>query len=476
MARVQIAPSGVFQANPSPAVEKNPPPLDNTRITDGGDVLLIQNASLSLRVNKKNLRIDSFDVENAKPINLESESDGTAWDTSTGEIRRSVILNDAEHIYGLGQDNANFGTLDRRGTVRDLWTGQQIRSGNVTANDPIPFYLSTGIDGRGYGCFVDNVWRMKFDVGKTRKDRLTWTATGGPIDYYLINGPSFKSIIDQYTQLTGRPTMLPLWAFGYWQSRCIYNDFQDMKTTADRLQKDGLPLDIMVIDFNWPRFAQDFQSGAKFLASEKTPAQWLADFHTRGIKVILSNCGPMIKPESDNYADGMSKGLFANDGNGNPVTAGYYGGHLLDFTNPNLAAWLSAQLKPLTKQGINGWWLDLIEPEGEPPQTVYHAGRSAEVHNTFPLRVFRTYFEYERSIQPDGRPVLLGRAAMAGTQRYSCINWSGDIYSDWPTFQAHIPEAQNTGLSGLPYWTNDSGGFMSGFLNNDRYGAHARAV
>jgi alpha-glucosidase len=97
-------------------------------------------------------------------------------------------LDDAEHIYGLGQDNANHGTLDRRGTVRDLWTGQQIRSGNVTANYPVPFYLSTGPDGRGYGIFVDNVWHLRFDLGKTQKNRLTWTSPDGPLDYYIITG------------------------------------------------------------------------------------------------------------------------------------------------------------------------------------------------------------------------------------------------------------------------------------------------
>ncbi|MGD0904501.1 MAG: TIM-barrel domain-containing protein, partial [Terracidiphilus sp.] len=472
MARIQISPTGTFPANPSPAVAVVMPPLADVAVANQGETLVIKTKGLSLHLDKSHLRVDAYDGEDEKSLTLESPGNGTSWDTVTGSLRQSRILDDAEHIYGLGQDNANRGTLDRRGTVRDMWTGQQIRSGNVTANYPVPFYLSTGPDGRGYGVFVDNVWHARFDLGKTQKDRLTWTSPGGPLDYYIINGPSFKSVINQYTQLTGRPTMLPLYAFGYWQSRCFFNNFADIKKTVDRLKSGGLPLDVLVIDSNWPQVEVDFQWSQNFL-SGRTAEEWIASLHAGGARVMLSTKGPMIRKDAENYPDALSKGLFATDGRGKTLTTGYYNGDLMDFTHPDMEAWLTTQLKPLSKQGVDAWWLDLIEPEGEPQQAVYHEGKSADIHNTFPLLNYRTYFDYCRSIEPEGRPVILGRAASAGTQRYSGIVWTGDINSDWPTFQAHIPEAQNTGLSGLPYWANDSGGFISGFLNRDRYGAHA---
>lgn len=472
LARVQISPTGEFSVNPSPAVVKGAPHWDKISVSSHKGALVVKTAGIVLRVNKAHLRVDAFDADGKTPLSLESPGDGTSWDTETGSLRQSREIDDAEHIYGLGEDNVNRGTLDRRGTVRDMWTGQQILSGNVTANYPVPFYLSTGAKGHGYGCFVDNVWHLKFDLGKERKDRLTWTAPGGPLDYYIINGPSFKSIIDQYTQLTGRPSMLPLYAFGFWQSHCFFRDFADIQRTVDRLKADGLPLDVVVIDSNWDKVDMDFQWKTSFLDG-RTAEDWIRGLHAGGARTMLSTKGPMIKAEAENYAEALSKGLFATDGHGKTLTTGYYGGDLMDFTHPDMEAWLGTQLKPLSQQGIDAWWLDLIEPEGEPPQATYHGGKSADTHNTFPLLNFRTYFNYQRSIEPEGRPVILGRAASAGTQRYSGIVWTGDITSDWPTFQAHIPEAQNTGLSGLPYWTNDSGGFLVGFLHNDRYGAHA---
>src|SRR5215469_2096960 len=188
MARVQVFPTGIFTTNPSPAVAAPMAPLKNIKVLDHTGVLVIKSAGLSLHINKSHLRIDAYDADDRNPLSLENPDAGTTWDKAAGTISQSRLLDDTEHIYGLGEDNINHGTLDRRGTLRDMWTGQQINSGNVTANYPVPFYLSSGRDGRGYGIFVDNVWHLRFDIGKSQNNLLTWTSPGGPIDYYIING------------------------------------------------------------------------------------------------------------------------------------------------------------------------------------------------------------------------------------------------------------------------------------------------
>jgi alpha-glucosidase (family GH31 glycosyl hydrolase) len=467
--RIRVSPTGLFPPNPSPAVVDQAWPAAALTVADRPDMLILRSGQLSLHIDKRHLRLDLYAADDRTLLRAEAPADGTTWDDTTGAISHTQALTDGERLYGLGQDNSNGGVLDRRGTVREMWTGQQIRSGNVTADYPVPFYLSTGIGGHGYGCFVDNVWHLRFDLGKSQSDRLTWTAPGGPIDYYLIDGPSFKTVIDRYTQLTGRPSMLPLWAFGYWQSKCVYWNFEDMLRAESRFQADGIPLDVLVIDNSWVGILMDYRWNERW----KDPDQQIAGFHSRGHRIILYS-SPMVRKDAVNYASAQTAGVLATDGDGHPVTCGYYDGDLLDITHPSFDAWLWPQLAKRRQEGVDGWFIDLIEPEGEPPQTVYYAGKSADIHNTYPLRTFRSFYDFQKSATPDSRPVLLGRAAGAGTQRYGSILWTGDTHSDWPTFRAHIPEAQNAGLSGLPWWTNDCGGFLSGFYKNDRYGAHAR--
>ncbi|HEY3755028.1 MAG TPA: TIM-barrel domain-containing protein [Opitutaceae bacterium] len=385
-------------------------------------------------------------------------------------------LSPDEHLYGLGQDNQNHGRLDRRGTVRDLWTGQQIESGNVTAQYAIPLLLSSGAGGHAYGLFFDNVHRMKFDLGARRSDELAVEAAGGEADIYLLDGPQLKDVIGRYTALTGRPSLPPLWALGYWQSKCTFWDWDDLDRSYRTLSADGFPVDVMVIDADWPEVVTDYRWAQRWIASGHglTPEQKIAEYARRGVRIVLSQSGPMVVPNSPTFASGWKDGVFATDGNGHPVACGYYHGDLLDFTSPRIDTWLWPQTRKLDEAGIAGWWLDLDEPELEPENTQYFAGPAADIHNEVGLLCAISFEGVQLAVHPGQRPFELSRSASAGIQRHHAAVWSGDIHSDYATLRAHPPEMLNTGLSGLPYWTCDTGGFLEGYYRNDRYGAHAR--
>jgi alpha-glucosidase (family GH31 glycosyl hydrolase) len=180
-----------------------------------------------------------------------------------------------EHLFGLGQDNHNNGRLDRRGVVRELWAGQQISSGNVTAEYPVPLLLSTGRDGHAYGFFFDNVHRLRFDLGKVpgrpaapgrgRAARSTSTSS---------TGPRLADVIERYTALTGRPSLPPLWALGYWQSKCTYYDWNALDEAYNQLTARGFPVDVMVIDADWPEVVTDYVWAKRWIdtAHGLTPA------------------------------------------------------------------------------------------------------------------------------------------------------------------------------------------------------------
>ena len=470
--RIWFKPGGEFQRAPSLAMADAP--AERTALTrlDDGNQIALATEQLVVRIDQKTLQFDVVGQDGTPLV-----GGAAVHMAATGAWTLTHRLAPEERIFGLGEDNQNNGRFDRRGTIRDLWAGQKIESGNVTAQYPIPLLLSTGRGGHAYGIFYDNVHHLNFDLGHTRADEVRLAADGGEIDLYVIDGPRLADVIERYTSLTGRPSLPPLWALGYIQSRCTYYDWNQLDEAYNQLTARGFPVDAMVIDADWPEIVNDYQWAKRWTEAETghglTPGEKIAGYAKKGVKIVMSQSGPMIRQNSPTFATGWAAGVFATDGKGNPVECGYYSGKLIDFTHPKVNDWLWPQTRRLVEQGIAGWWLDLDEPEGEPPQTHYYAGGPAEIHNQFSLLCTRSFEEVQLAVHPDQRPFILSRAGPAGFQRYQGAVWTGDINSDYATLRAHPPEMLNSGLSGLAWWTCDTGGFLSGYYKNDQYGAHA---
>jgi alpha-glucosidase len=469
--RVWFKPAGDFTRAPSLATADAPATRAPLVIAEDATAVSISTAALTVRVDRVTLDFQVVARSDGASLltnaHVTAPAAGGAW-TLTRQIAAD------EHLLGLGQDNENTGRLDRRGTVRRLWAGQQINSGKVTAQYPIPFLLSTGPRGHAYGVFHDNAHELRFDLAKTVADEVRCDARGGEIDLYVIDGPRPAEVVERYTRLTGRPALPPLWALGYWQSKCTFSDWPEIDETYQQLTQRGFPVDVLVIDADWPEITNDYVWAKRWFGSGYTPADKIAEYARRGVKIVMSQSGPMIRQDSPTFASGWEAGVFATDGHGQPVECGYYGGKLLDFTHPRLNDWLWPQARPLNEAGVAGWWLDLTEPEGEPPQTVYYGGESANVHNVFSLLCTRSYEGVQLAVHPDQRPFILTRCGPSGLQRYHAAVWTGDVASDFATYRSHPPEMLNSGLSGFTWWTCDTGGFLEGYYQNDQFGAHAR--
>ena len=100
--------------------------------------------------------------------------------------------------------------------------------------------------------------------------------------------------------------------------------------------------------------------------------------------------------------------------------------------------------KPLMDLGVDGWWPDQGDGLDGPSR----------------LARIRMYWEGPQQYRPNERPFALHRNGYAGMQRYGAFLWSGDVFSTWETLKTHVPVAVNTGLSGIPYWGTDIGGFV----------------
>ena len=468
--RLWYADSPAFARSTSLAMETAPKGRRPLRRADANGSVTLTTDRLTVRIDPRTLAATVFDARTkarlAGPFDYETR-DGAKWSLTEA-------ISPDERLLGLGEDNRNGGKLNRRGTVRELWAGQQIRSGNVTAEYPIPFMLSVGSKGRAYGAFFDDVHRLRYDLGKTAKDRIRIDAEGGAADLYVIDGPAPKAVISRYTAMTGRPSLPPLWTQGYIQSRCVFYDWSDVDGAYDGLRSRGYPVDALVIDYQWPEFLNDFVWDKRWTVNGVTPGARVKGYAAKGVNLMLYGMSPMVVEASPTHRTGLAAGVFATDGKGGTVQCGYYGGDLLDFTAPAMDAWLWPQLRPRNLEGLDSWWLDLVEPEGEPPQTVYQGGKPAEIHNQFSSLVARSFEGSLLKDHPDQRPWLLARAGSAGIQRRHVALWTGDINSDYATLQAHPGEMLNSGISGINAWTCDTGGFLTGFYKNDQFGAHAR--
>ena len=228
--RIWMKPSGEFTRKPSLAMETAPEGRSPMTKSAGPDEVSIDSGELTVTVNTRSLDLrvlSDAGPELLRRLHIAAPAADGPW-TLTEELAPE------EHLFGLGQDNHNNGRLDRRGVVRELWEGQQISSGNVTAEYPVPLLLSSGRNGHAYGVFFDNVHRLRFDLGKARADQLRLDAEGGEIDFYVIDGPRLADVIERYTSLTGRPSLPPLWALGYWQSKCTYYDWNALDEAQAR--------------------------------------------------------------------------------------------------------------------------------------------------------------------------------------------------------------------------------------------------
>jgi alpha-D-xyloside xylohydrolase len=299
-----------------------------------------------------------------------------------------------------------------------------------------------------------------------------WSHVGDGIDYYYLFGPELDRVVSGYRRVTGQASMLPRWAFGLFQSRERYASAAELTGTVEGYRSRGIPLDVIVQDWQyWP----DQQWGShEFDAARFPDPQGLIDgLHAQNVKFMIS-VWPKFYTNTANYAALEQAGFMY------PYEQG-----VLDFLDQPFAFYdaFDADARAMVWQqmdqrlfslGVDGWWLDATEPEVvEGPytsldqsrqlyQTHMHptaAGTGSRVLNAYSLVNSQGIYEGQRQKAPEQRVFILTRSAFGGQQRYASVTWSGDITSTWTAFKKQIPGGLGFALSGIPYWTVDSGGF-----------------
>jgi len=296
-----------------------------------------------------------------------------------------------------------------------------------------------------------------------------WSEVADSIDYYFVYGPKLDTVVAGYRQLTGQAPMMPLWTFGLFQSRQRYETSKESLDVVSEFRQRKIPFDNIVQD--WQYWKTDSWGTHVFDAARfPDPDAWIKSIHDQHAHLMISVWGKFY-PGSANF-DAMQKAGYLyqpdlkeniKDWIGFPYT--FY-----DAFNPGARQMFWSQVdKNLFKRGIDAWWMDATEPDltASPPtlegqrnymlQTAQ--GTASRVLNAYALYNSEAVYDGQRSSAPNQRVFILTRSGFAGTQRYASATWSGDITSTWSSMSKQIPAGLGFSLSGIPYWTQDVGGY-----------------
>ncbi|QXJ33958.1 glycoside hydrolase family 31 protein [Saccharolobus shibatae] len=367
---------------------------------------------------------------------------------STYNVDQEFELSEGERLYGLGQHAGGNG-LGQSSAYKLDYNGLSVTLSQRNTDIGIPFIISS----KGYGILWDNY--SLGSISLKGNELRVWFEAGKKIDYYVIFGDSIDDVIKGYRKLTGDAPLLPKWAYGYWQSKERYKSQDELVSVVKEFRERKIPLDVIVLD--WRYWGKYGWNAFKFDEIDfPRPKGMVEEIHKMGAKLAIS-IWPTFGKETEVFKDMESKGCII------PGTTAF---------NPfkeECRELFWSYVKRFYDIGIDAYWLDASEPETglglvffSPIHDVdLGIGKGYEYLNAYPLMETKAVYEGQRRIS-DKRVAILTRSAFAGQQRHSAISWSGDVLGDWATLRSQIPAGLNFSISGIPYWTTDTGGFFSG--------------
>lgn len=449
--RVIKYPKGVDFKKSSLAVIKSPDAHIPKKIQETESSILLETSALKVMLNKKSGKVSFYKLQHDNLLLTESDA-GALFKpvddagVSTFDVKQSFILDTSEVIYGLGQQQN--GRLNQRDQKNLLVQGN--------TKVAIPFFQSI----KGYGIYWDNYGPTLFtdDKEETSFD----SKVGNAVDYYFMQGDNGDSIVSQMRFLTGKAPMLPLWVYGYSQSKERYKTQFELMDVVKKYRALHVPLDGIIQD--WQYWGKDSNWNAMSFDHETypRPKAMIDSVHKLNAHIFVV-AWPGFGPKTKQYSEFKRKSMLLNFDTWPPKS----GAKVYDVYDPAARDIYWRYLnKGVFSLGVDAWWLDSSEPDhlnekDSDFDQKTHLGVYRKVRNAFPLEHIKGVYEHQRATTSAKRVVILTRSAFAGQQRFGSNTWSGDVTSSWESFRKQIPAGLNFSLTGLPYWNTDIGGFFA---------------
>ena len=347
-----------------------------------------------------------------------------------------------EMIFGCGESATG---LNKVGQKVNLFVTDPQGPETDQMYNPIPFFMSN----RGYGMFMHTSAPVTCDFGATYIGLNKMFMGDENLDLFVFFGEP-KDILDEYTDLVGKPGMPPLWSFGTWMSRITYFSEKEGYDVADNIRKNKYPCDVIHFDTGW--FDVDWQCDYKFSENRfQNPQQMLKDLKSQGFHVCLWQL-PYFTPKNRYFPELIKKDMYVKNGNGELP----YEDVVLDFSNPETVKWYQDKLAGLLNIGVSAIKVDF--GEAAPLNGIYASGKSGWYeHNLYPVRYDMAVSEITKKLHNEN--IMWARAAWAGSQRYP-LHWGGDAATTNTGMLGTLRAGLSFGLSGFSFWSHDMGGFV----------------
>lgn len=422
-------------------------------LTNGKIRLSLSNNGKITVYNQKDERILEEDTRKFCALKIEAREFRPIPGGDYHLTARFQSLDPNERIYGMGQYQQPY--LNLKGTDLEL--------AHRNSQASVPFMISS----LGYGLLWNNpaVGRAVFGKNVTSFEAFSTQA----LDYWIVAGDTPAELIEAYGSVAGTVPMMPEYGLGFWQCKLRYQTQEELLHVAREYKRQGLPIDVIVIDFfHWPH-----QGDWKF-----DPAYWpdpkamIEELKSMGIQLMVS-IWPTVETDSENYEEMLENGYLIRCDRGVDASFTFFANTLpFDATNPEARGYVWAKVKEhYYDAGVRLFWLDEAEPEYniyDFDNYRYYSGTCLQTGNIYPSCYSQAFYDGMKAAGQTNI-VNLVRCAWAGSQKYGALVWSGDIPSTFGSMKNQLAAGLNMGIAGIPWWTTDIGGFYGGDPTNPEF-------
>ena len=357
-----------------------------------------------------------------------------------------------EKLYGLGE---RFTPFVKNGQVVDMWNEDGGTCSEIAYKN-IPFYLSS----KGYGLLVNSSGKVSYELCSEVVTRAQFSLPGEKLDFMVIGGGDGKSVLQNYTALTGRPALPPAWSFGLWLTTSFTTDYDEktVRSFVDGMAQRNIPLHVFHFDCFWMKENEWCNFTWDEAMFDDAPAMLRRMKEERNLHICVW-INPYIGQKSPLFKEGMKNGYLLKRPNGDVWQWDLWqaGMGIVDFTNPAAWAWYQEKLRALLDQGVDCFKTDF--GERIPTDVVYYDGSDPELmHNYYPYLYNKCVFDLLEAYKGRGQACLFARSATVGGQKFP-VHWGGDCSSNYLSMAESLRAGLSLCLSGFGFWSHDISGF-----------------